>query len=291
MLVIYKKSSYQIYIRERRNSRIQELLEAGDPYVLRLKRAHEHHEGALREARTALSRLGTRAVFRYRSEPGTIDGFNLVVTLGGDGTLLWASHNVGAGCPVVAVNTAPKDSVGFFCAGTSANLEDVLRRALQGQLPSTRLSRMRVELDGQVVSNRVLNDALFCHECPAATARYAIGVGEQEVEHKSSGVWVGPAAGSTAALRSAGGRVMPVSSRRLQFVVREPYTPDGKAPGLAQGFLRPGERLRLRSLFRAGRLYLDGPHLARHVDIGSELHMLLSDEPLTLLGFDRDRLQ
>jgi acetyl-CoA acetyltransferase len=53
-----------------------------------------------------------------------------------DGTLLWASHAVGPDVPVIAVNTAPRDSVGFFCAGTRDALGDVLAR---GAVPNAAL--------------------------------------------------------------------------------------------------------------------------------------------------------
>ena len=36
---------------------------------------------------------------------------------------------------------------------------------------------------------------------------------------------------------------------------------------------------------RAGRLYVDGPHIWRTVEIGSVLRMSRSDESLLLLGF------
>jgi NAD+ kinase len=290
VLVIYKKSSYQIYVKERRNERVQSLLDAGDQSVASLVRAHEQHAKTMELARTLLQQLGARAVFRYRADPGTTEAFDLIVTIGGDGTLLWASHMVGSTVPMLAVNSAPKDSVGYFCAGTGAELGDLLQEALRGTLHDTRLSRMRVTLDDERVSNRVLNDALFAHHCAAATTRYVIEHAGERAEHKSSGVWVGPAAGSTAAQHSAGGAVMPIGSRRLQFVVREPYRDHGRAPELVRGFVAPGESLELHGRIRAGRLYVDGPHLAREVDMGSRLRFELSDEPLHLLGFrDRDR--
>src|SRR5262245_57923644 len=40
VLVIYKKSAYQIYVRERRHSHIEQLLAARDTGALRLLRAH-----------------------------------------------------------------------------------------------------------------------------------------------------------------------------------------------------------------------------------------------------------
>lgn len=293
VLVIYKKSAYEIYVRERRNRRVQELLEAGDVAVRNLKRAHDEHRASMEKARLVLQKLGAKATFRYRSVPVSTDEFDMVVTLGGDGTLLWASHLTGANCPVVAINTAPNDSVGYFCAGSSARVEEILVDAFAGKLPERKLARMRVNVDGNCVSNRVLNDILFCHSCPAAITRFTLVVNGTEHNYKCSGLWVGPTAGSTAALLSAGGEVMPVDSRKLQYIVREPYhdavpehDPRAKLVMPAtQGFVEPGKQLRIINLIRAGRLFIDGPHQKWTVDIGSTVDTMLSDEPLTILGF------
>jgi NAD+ kinase len=263
---------------------VRALLEEQDRSVERMLASHEDHVHTQHLARTLLDRMGVDATFRYRADAHTAEHFDLVITLGGDGTLLWASHLVGKQ-PMLAINTAPKDSVGFFCAGSQQNLEDVLADALAGRLRETQLTRMQIELDGEVVSQRVLNDMLFCHHCPASTTRYIVRVGKLEEEHKSSGIWVGPAAGSTAAQRSAGGKVLPATSERLQYVVREPYTPDGSRYRLTQGLIAAGGTLQLLSKIHGARIYVDGPHLKREVALGSEIVVRRSPENLTLLGF------
>jgi NAD+ kinase len=289
VLVIYKKSAYQIYVRERRHARIQQLVDAGEPAALALLRAHEDHARSLETARHALADLGAEANFRHRSRDAHAKGVDLVVTLGGDGTLLWASHLVGGDTPIIAINTAPQDSVGYFCAGKGPEIAGVLADALAGKLRETPLTRMQVSVDGETVSTRVLNDALFTHECPASTSRYNLRFGSVSEEHKSSGLWVGPAAGSTAAQHSAGGRVMPVESKQLQFVVREPYQPHSTRYQLRKGFVQPAGLLRVHSSMRAGRLYLDGPHDTYPVDMASTIEFRRSPEPLRLLGFKGPR--
>lgn len=155
---------------------------------------------------------------------------------------------------------------------------------------------MRVDLNGETLLDRVLNEALFCHASPAATSRYflkiigAKGEALAEEEQKSSGLWVGPAAGSTAAQSSAGGRILPLTSTRLQFVVREPYRPHGGAPEpprLTAGLLDESQTLQIRSRMRQGRLFLDGEHLVHDVTIGDVVTMRRSAEPLTVLGMTR----
>ena len=101
----------------------------------RMLAAHEDHVQTIHAARSLLDRLEAKATFRYRADTDTAENFDLVITLGGDGTLLWASHLVGKQ-PMLAINTAPQDSVGYFCGGTKDNLEEALVSALQGQLPA-----------------------------------------------------------------------------------------------------------------------------------------------------------
>jgi NAD+ kinase len=287
ILFVYKKSAYQIYVRERRNDRIRELVERKDRTVSNILDADRDHADTLDEARDAVRELGVRGVFRYRSDEGLIEDFDLVVTIGGDGTLLWASHRVPPGVPVVAINSAPDHSVGYFCGGQKGKVREVLAEALEGKLRATHLTRMRVERDGQVLHRRVLNDALFCHRSPAATTRYLVRHQGEEEEHKSSGVWIGPAAGSTAAQRSAGGKILAPSSRRLQYVVREPYVPPEGPYKLTRGLIAPHERLTIHSQIREGMVFVDGPHVVHEVPIGSELVLSRSDEPLMLLAFPR----
>jgi NAD+ kinase len=282
VLVIYKKTAYQRY-RGGVSKRLSRLLEEGNISVARLLEAHEAHLDTLERARVALKDLGAKASFRHNHEPNG-ENWDLVVTLGGDGTLLWSSHMVGADTPMLAINSAPESSVGYFCAADRGDEHRVLGAALRGELKRTRLTRMRVALDGEVISERVLNDVLFCHECPAATTRYVIRYGDLEEHQTSSGIWGGPAAGSTAAQRSAGGRVLPIGSMKLQWVVREPYRGPGRTYELARGLVDPERYLSITSKMREGKLYLDGAQKVHPVDIGTEIRLCRSPEPLTLLG-------
>jgi len=230
--------------------------------------------------------VGAKALFLQRAHAAfdTSDAA-LVIAVGGDGTLLAASHNVG-GVPILGVNSAPSHSVGFFCAAQRSNFERHLERALEGKLKSVRLTRMSVSLNGRMRSKRVLNEALYCHSSPAATSRYILHVGRKHEEQRSSGIWVGPAAGSTAAQHSAGGRVLPLSSDQLQLVVREPYSPYGKF-NLLKLVVGKSDKVSVQSKMDDAALYLDGPHRTVSVRLGDVVSFGVSDEPLTVLGLTR----
>ena len=86
-------------------------------------------------------------------------------------------------------------------------------------LHPTPVTRLAIDLEGRRLQP-ALNDVLVAHVQPAATSRYRLTLGRRSEEHRSSGLWVATAAGSTAGIRSAGGRPMPLTSRRIQFRAR-----------------------------------------------------------------------
>jgi NAD+ kinase len=289
--VVLKRSSWTKWVVEEADPRIATLLDSGDETVRRMRPGHIDHTETIDEVRAALADLGVSA--RWHDHPhqfAVTEPCDLVVTVGGDGTLLAASHGIGPGVPLLGVNSAPLHSVGFFCAAVKGGVRAALAAALAGALPRAELTRMRVDLGERCLHRRVLNEALFCHASPAATSRYILrvtardGTPTEEEEQKSSGLWVGPAAGSTAAQRSAGGRVLPLSSHDIQYVVREPYRHDGKLPRLALGTIGEAELLRIKNKMRQAHVFLDGDHIVHDIPIGEVVTMRQSDEPLTVLG-------
>jgi NAD+ kinase len=295
LLVVVKTTSYQTYVEQKNDPRTTALLARNDPTVARVVRSHTDHGATVREVMGAIDALGATARVVTNEGLRQQGPADLVITVGGDGTLLTASHEVGGATPILGVNSAPEHSVGFFCAARKGSVKAALESALAGTMPKTVVSRMQVELNGVVVSRRVLNDALFCHEVPAATSRYILtvipgGSGSPpayEEEQKSSGLWIGPAAGSTAAQRSAGGHILPLASHRIQYVVREAYTPLGKPLSLSRGTIDDGGSIVLRSKMRQAKLFLDGPHVVHEVGLGDVVTLRRSDEALTVLGLSR----
>lgn len=287
--LVVKRTTYRRFVLEVTDPLVTKLLRRRDPTVARFKKSHEDHESTVREVEEAIASLGAELVFRGGPRARVPPRTDLVITVGGDGTLLAASHLLGAGCPLLGINSAPEHSVGFFCGATKGAVRRTLARALAGQLSQTELTRMRVEVNGRCIHSRVLNEALFCHASPAATSRYILKLAEGEEDQRSSGLWIGPAAGSTAAQKSAGGRVLPLASDRLQYVVREPYTPAGGHFRFARGLIEPGERLVVRSKMRDARLFLDGHRIVHTVTIGDIVTMSRSNESLTVLGIANKR--
>lgn len=288
ILVVHRRSAYTDLVSNNPSSRLAKLTEAGDPLVERFVIAHKSHDASMQKVKAVLEKKGLDATWCFRIGDLNPDDYDLVIAVGGDGTVLHASHSI-AQTPVLAVNSSPSTSVGFFAGANAENFDTVLDNVLCGEIQPIVLSRMELRVNDQLITSRALNDVLFSHACPASTTRYVIGFNGKSEDQVSSGVWISTAAGSTAAIKSAGGKVMPPRSKRLQFLVREPFPVVGaeerKPPTLVQGYIADNETLVINSKTEAARLYVDGPHVVIPIDFGDTVFFSKSDTPLHLFGY------
>ncbi|HEY9871423.1 MAG TPA: NAD(+)/NADH kinase, partial [Candidatus Obscuribacterales bacterium] len=97
VLIVYKKSTFQIQAVEHREPRFLKLVEQGHETVTRVKLAHSEHYETLEQIQKELSERGIeyRAVARVDLTTFVTD-VDLVISVGGDGTFLDASHYVHA---------------------------------------------------------------------------------------------------------------------------------------------------------------------------------------------------
>ncbi len=249
----------------------------GDPTAHRLAGAHREHRRTVAAVRRALHAraLGWKEVPGHPITPRArrlLGRADLVVTIGGDGTLLAAAHHVTSGA-VLGVNSAPGDSIGHFCGAHCDSFESTLGAVLEGRIRPRELTRLALRLDGRLLPEPALNDVLVAHPVPAATTRYRLTVGTRTEEHRSSGLWISTAAGSTAGIRSAGGRVMPLGSRRLQYRVRELLREPGRRYRLASGFVGPSSGLTVSSKMPEGLLWIDGSRTVHPFPFGARLQV------------------
>jgi NAD+ kinase len=281
VLVVFKKSQLTLY-RQKKNQHIKRLLDEGDESVRPLVRAHDAHEATLREVKRALRSAGVPSTFVYRASlKNDAAAGKIVVAVGGDGTLLDASHRV-VDSPILGVNSDPATSVGFLCMATGATFAQALDDVLVGRRRPIAIARLAGTVDGAPFPFPVLNDLLVAHKNPAATCRYILGAGDLREDQKSSGIWCATATGSTAAMASAGGEVQDLHDDRLQLRVREPYAADQEGPSLRAFFVQRGEHVEIVSKMREGCLYLDGPHVRVPFGMGAHLRIRGDGAPLSL---------
>ncbi|XP_059662776.1 NADH kinase [Cornus florida] len=218
---------------------------------------------------------------------------DLVVTVGGDGTLLQASHFMDDSIPVLGVNSDPTQvqeveefsdvfdatrSTGYLCAATVKNFEQILDGILEGRNLPSKLTRMSISVNSQLLSTYALNDVLIAHPCPATVSRFSFRIRKGQpctplVSCRSSGLRVSTAAGSTAAMLSSGGFVMPILSKDLQYMVREPISPGEANSSLMHGVVKFEETMDTSWFCKEGLIYIDGSHVFYSIQHGDTIEL------------------
>jgi NAD+ kinase len=243
---------------------------AGKPGLEAVQQSHDQHESGIEDVTRALEAAGITLDTIHRNTEGLsvhLSGVDLIVTVGGDGTFLRASHEIAGDIPVVGVNSAPITSFGHFCICDAPGFAAVLTRIIAGDLKPSRLLRLNLAIDGVAVAEPVLNEVLVAHKHPAGTSRYRLTVGQngeaknETAQHKCSGLIVAPPAGTTGFLRSESGTILPITARQYTFMERAPFLRIGEDAVLKSAVVEASATLEIVSQMQDGRLFIDGDHI------------------------------
>ena len=165
--------------------------------------------GTVFEAETArLAGRGDTNTFPRTAPPTDSD---LILVLGGDGTLLEAARgvgNVGADTPILAVNFG---SLGFLTEVTLPELYESLQSVLDGTagIDQRGMLLARVERDGQVIEEQVVLNDVVIEKAALSIIEITITVGHQLVTRlRADGLIVASPTGSTAYSMAAGGPIV-----------------------------------------------------------------------------------
>jgi NAD+ kinase len=287
-LVVYKKSYYELYGYTERAGRFASLQGHRQAILEAMWLSHEENQRTLTAVQAAFDGVGLPYDCLYRGEITSVAGYDLVLSVGGDGTFLEVARYA-ADLPILGVNSDPERSTAFFCAANCSTIRPYLEALLAGKLGEVRLARMQVAINDRPLPYYALNDLLVAHANPAAMTSYTLTIGCVSEPQRSSGLWIATAAGSTAAIRAAGGRILPLRSRKLQYLVREPYHGGRCHYRLYKGIVGPETLLVVISKTRRGRLFMDGPHLRFSLGLGDVLTVTTAATPLRVLGLDGSR--
>lgn len=189
---------------------------------------HTAHELAEWLRRRGLEAALDEATLRARGvedeRPFSVrEAYDLVVVLGGDGTLLSVARTLTPGVPILGVNLG---NLGFLTEINRGELYPALVQVLAGQYRVEERSLFEVELrrDGGVpVSYRVLNDAVITKSALARIIELTLKVdGHLIARFRSDGLIISTPTGSTAYNLSAGG---PIVHPLLPVAVLTPICP------------------------------------------------------------------
>lgn len=285
VLVVYKKDPYQQYIQELRDVNLTRLLRHRHPDVLDMQRAHVIHEESIHTVVQTLKSLSVTVDLAYRANVKATGSYDLIVTVGGDGTFLQAAHSI-QGVPILGVNSDSTRSEAVFCAATPKTFKRMCQKALTRSLPELKLFKLKLKINGKVYPVKAINDVLVTHEDPATMSRYRLKIGKRQEYQKSSGIWISTAAGSSSAVLAAGGVRLPWSSRKYQYRPRELYRGRLTHNKLTGGLLSQQASANITWMMRKGKAYIDGAHVSVSLQFADKLAILQdSQQPVRVLGF------
>lgn len=144
---------------------------------------------------------------------------DLLVVLGGDGSVLRAVRLLKKQVPIVGIN---QGHVGFL---TDVERESAAEVLLSLRLPLRTDARMRItiECEGRMLGS-ALNEAVIVTSRPAKMLQFTSSVDEREIgEFRADGLIIGTSTGSTAYAMSAGGPIVDPSLETVLLVPLAPY--------------------------------------------------------------------
>lgn len=273
ILLLYKISTYE-YLQKSFCQRSQE--------INRFYRSHQRHYATLARLQAFFKQNRIPYHLARRGERIQSSNYDLFITIGGDGTFLEAAHHAKQQI-VLGVNSDPQLSVGKFCAANAETFPGLFVKLQTNKAKIIRLNRFCLNLDGKTLPLQALNDVLICHQNPAAMSHYYLQVNKRREEQRSSGIWLSTAAGSTSAIHSAGGRILPLQSSHTQYLPREIYHGWGKAYRLTGGILSAHVVIEVTSLMREGVFFVDGAHQKFSFRFGQKLRITSAPQRLRMV--------
>ena len=232
-------------------------------------------------------------------------GRDLVIVIGGDGTLTSIAHSVDAETPVMGVNSHPKEedkdgSVGFFMGSDTHHFEEDLVSALEGTAIMNVLPRLQAEIvttSGNVIRcDPALNDLLIANTHQYQPSRYRLqrGKGDSAIDtiQTSSGMLFSTYVGKGAWFR----HTFDIENQEfLMDTVQDHYLAGARE--LPLGERREGEHwiwtkqpTTLTSDMHRGYVVSDGWD-EYHFTRGATISVSIDGPPLRLLTFRRRILE
>ncbi len=213
-------------------------------------------------------------------QKNSFKNIDLVITAGGDGTLIRVSH-YSEEIPILPINSEPEFSEGALTILKDKELS-LIKEILKGNYKTIEMPRIQIKRNNVLLDEYALNEVYIGTEKQFATSRYIIEFKDKKEEQRSSGVLVATSGGSSAWYKSAGGK--PFSNKnKLAFLVREPYFGDIYKPSLLRGEILSNESIFFEAKKHEGGIIAIDSNVIHPFNNGDKVELSLSSKPLKVL--------
>jgi NAD+ kinase len=146
---------------------------------------------------------------------------DLVLVLGGDGTLLWAESKIsGKGIPLLGMNFG---TTGFLTEVSPEGWKEAIDRVLEGHYTIEKRNKIDVSINGKKLGT-ALNEVVVKTAVPVEMLNLEIRVDEQEADTvMADGIIVATPTGSTAYSMSVGGPIVDTSVNAFIITSISPF--------------------------------------------------------------------
>ena len=215
----------------------------------------------------------------YPLNGGHAERYRLVITFGGDGTLLLgAGEAIASGCPLLGINLG---TVGFLTEGEPDQMIPMMERVLAGDFTTEKRGLLRVSVNEETEGVLALNDAVVTRAGFARLIQVETRIGGEHWDtFTADGVIAATPTGSTGYSLSAGG---PVLAPGVEGIVITPVCPHSfrHCPCVVPAGAEIAFRLRKEREQRA-ELQIDGRSV-RTLKAGDAVHVTAAAEQLLLV--------
>lgn len=278
--------------------------------VVYKKNFEEVHDKALAAVRDALDELvrdrGTAISYKARETVSREDfvGRDLVIILGGDGTLTSIAHSIDSDTPVMGVNSHPQDddedgSYGFYMGSDTKHFAEDVRSALDGTGIVNVLPRLQAEIvttSGKtVLSDPALNDLIIANTHQYQPSIYKLergadgGHGNIDTVQRSSGCLFSTFLGQGAWFRhvvNIEGATFPMDEVNERYLFASRDLPRAERADDGSYWAWTGQPTVMTSDMHRGYIVSDGWD-ETHFTRGARVTVDLSGPTLQLLTFRR----
>ena len=175
-----------------------------------------HSSTTLNKVKKVLNKYKVRfnSIQREKVRAAYFKNRDLVIAVGGDGTLLRAAQYITDKTFVLGVNTNPEINEGFYMTTDKHDFENKLNNLINNKITILKLNRLKAIINNKPIPELALNEFYIGSDKAYSTSRYCIITKGKREFQKSSGVLVATSSGSYAWLKSAGGEVLPLTSKK-----------------------------------------------------------------------------